>query len=369
MKRVLHLIKGLAWGGAEQLLVSQAPYWDRGRFHYEVAYLLPVYNALVSQLELTGLNVHCLQGARGIEWIRGLRGLIRERGIDLIHVHSPYAAIGTRLGVARMASSPRLVYTEHSVWDAYHRATYWGNLLTYSRSDHVFAVSDHVRASIRYPRMLRFLRMPPVETVYHGLDPEAVRAWTASNGVRDELGIPPNAPVVGTVGNFRPEKGHEILLQAAVQVRRTLPDVRFVLVGHGPLEPRIRERSRALGLDGTVVFTGARDDAPRIAGAFDVFTLPSLSEGLGIALIEALALARPAVVTNAGGLTELVEHRKQGLVVEPGDPQALASAIVALLQDGELRQQLGEAGRRLAAKFDIRKAVARHEEVYTELLG
>jgi glycosyltransferase involved in cell wall biosynthesis len=106
-----------------------------------------------------------------------------------------------------------------------------------------------------------------------------------------------------------------------------------------------------------------------VAGACDLFTLPSVYEGLAIALIEAMALGRPAVVTRAGGLTEVVEHGKQGLVVDPGDPKGLADAIISLLRDPDLRHRFGEAGRRRAGRFDIRRAVRRHEEVYTELLG
>jgi glycosyltransferase involved in cell wall biosynthesis len=211
--------------------------------------------------------------------------------------------------------------------------------------------------------------MPNVETLHHGVDPAAVRRWGSSDGVRDELGIPAGAPLVGTVANFRPSKGHAILLDAAVQVRRVLPEVRFVLVGHGPLESDIRRRARELDLNGTVIFAGARNDAPRVAGAFDLFALSSVYEGLAIALIEAMALGRPAVVTRVGGLTEVVENGVQGLVVAPGDPMALADAIVTVLKDSDLRERLGQASRLRAAKFDIRKAVRRHEEVYAELLG
>lgn len=366
MKRILHVIKGLARGGAEQLLLSQAPYLDRSRFEYEVAYLLPDLNALVGDLSRAGLPVHCLYGARGAGWIGRLRRLVRERRIDLVHDHSPYTAIGTRIGL--WGSSPRLVYTEHNVWDSYHRATYLGNMLTYARSDYVFAVSEHVHTSIRFWGPLRFLPRPQIETLYHGVDLAALRRWGSSGGVRQELGLPEDAPLVCTVANFRPSKGHSVLIQAATRVRQAIPEVRFVLVGLGPLEYQTRRQARELDLDGTVIFAGAREDAPRIAGACDLFALPSLYEGLAIALIEAMALGRPAVVTRAGGLTEVVEDGKHGLVVDPGDPEPLADAIVTLLQDADLRRRFGEAGRLRAADFDVRKAVRRHEEVYAELL-
>jgi len=367
MKRILLLIKTLNRGGAEQLLVSSAPYLDRSRFAYEVAYLLPTYDAMVATLEAAGLPVRCLDGARGVGWIRRLEALVREREVDLVHVHSPYAAIGARIRL-QGRSVPRIVYTEHSVWEGYRRATYWGNLLTFPRNDHVFAVSEHVRASLRYPRPLS-LRMPPVETLYHGVDPNRLPSSVEPDDVRRELGIPGGAPVVGCIANFTPQKAHVYLLEAAALLRRRIPDVRLVLVGSGPLEAQVRGSAHRLGLDGAVVFTGSRPDAPRIATCFDVFALSSVQEGLSIGLIEAMALGAPAVVTHAGGLPEVVRDGTEGIVVPPADPGAIADGLETLLGDAALRQRMGEAARRRALQFDIRKTVRRIEEVYGELLA
>jgi glycosyltransferase involved in cell wall biosynthesis len=366
VKRVLILIKGLGRGGAEQLLVSAAPHLDRTRFRYEVAYVLPAKDALAAELRRHGLRVSCLGG--GTAWPIHLRALVRERGIDLVHAHLPYAAIGARLALAGRGR-PRLVYTEHNVWQSYKPPTYWANLLTFAGNDHVFTVSDEVRASIRYPSGLRRLPRPPLETLHHGLDRTALDTPPPADGVREELGIPPRAPVVVTVANFRQEKGHEYLLRAAELVRRSVPEVRFVLVGQGPLERHIRREAERLQLGDTVIFTGYREDVLRLTAAVDVFALSSLHEGLSIALIEAMALGKPPVVTRVGGLHELIEDHRHGLLVPPADPPALAAGILSVLDNPALRERLGQAARRRAADLDIRTTLRRMEEVYAELMA
>jgi glycosyltransferase involved in cell wall biosynthesis len=175
--------------------------------------------------------------------------------------------------------------------------------------------------------------------------------------------------VVGNVANFKAAKDHPTLLAAAARVRERVPEVRFVLIGRGPLEPATRRLAAELGLVGTVVFTGFRTDAHRLLAALDVFALSSTYEGLPIALIEAMALGRPAVVTRVGGVPEVLGDGAQGLLVPPRDPAALADGLLRLLGDPGLRDRMGAAARARAADFDIRKAVRRMEQVYAGLLA
>lgn len=359
---VLLLIKGLGRGGAERLVVGCARLGQR--FRSEVAYLLPWKDALVGELHAAGIPAHCLGRRPG--WVRALCALVRDGRIDLVHVHSPVAAAVARVALPRRVP---IVYTEHNVWPRYRSPTRWANALTFARNAHVFAVSGEVAASIRYPRPLRGLGMPPVEVLHHGVDPKHLERWSNPDGALAELGIPDGAPVVATVANFKGHKGHRYLLEAASIVRRSLPQARFVLVGAGPTEPSVRERAATLGLDGSVVFAGPRDDALRIAGASDLFVLPSEQEGLPIALLEAMALGRPVVATRVGGIPEVVEDGRQGILVPPRDPAALAEAILALLGDPGRRARMGEEARRRAADFDLRRAVRRIEDVYEEVLG
>lgn len=369
MTRVLFLIKSLGRGGAEQLLVSTAAHLDRSRFSAEVAYLLADYDDVVPELEEAGLKVTCLRGSRGVAWAGRLRHLVRHGDFDLIHVHSPHVASVVRLALPR--PRPPLIYTEHAAWEMYRRPTYWANLLTYGRNDHVLTVAEHVAETIRYPWPFRFLKMPPVETLYHGIDFTAFeRALPDEPFDRRLLGIPADAPVVGTIANFRPEKGHRYLLEAAVRVRESVPGVRFVLVGGGPAEEKVRRQAEALALDETVVvFAGYRDDAVHVASTFDVFVLPSLHEGLPIALVEAMALGKPVVVTDAGGMPEVVQDGKQGFVVPAREPEALAKQIATLLSDPALRERMGEESRLRAMEFDVCRAVKRLELLYGEVLA
>ena len=365
MPGVLIVIKGLGRGGAEQLLLSGVPYLDTASYRYQFAYLLPWKDSLVPELTGAGFAVHCLEGARGPGWAGRLRALVRREGIGLVHVHSPVAAAGVRAVAGRRT---RVVYTEHNLWDRYHPATWAANLATFPRNDHVFAVSETVRQSIRYPGPLRLLPMPPLETLHHGLDPAALPV-PGRDGVRAELGIPEDAPVVGSVANFKAAKDHATLLRAAAQVRQTIPSVRFVLVGQGPLEAETRRLAGQLGLDQTVVFAGFRTDATRLMAGFDAFALSSTYEGLPIALIEAMAVGCPAVVTAVGGTPEVVADGVHGFLVPPRDPAALAAGLTRLLGDRALRDGLGQAAAARAQDFDIRTAVRRMEQVYARLLA
>lgn len=365
-RKVLLLIKGLGRGGAEQLLASAIPHLDRERFDYEVAYLLPHKDALVPEFEKAEIPVHCLRGARGIGWTGRLLRIVQDRQIELVHSHSPVPAAGARF---RLGDRVACVDTEHNEWERYHRLTYWANVLTFPRNDHVFAVSEHVLRSIRYPALLRLRRMPPKEALYHGIDMDWIPEWEKTQGIRESLGLPQDAVVVGAVANLKSHKRLDVLIRATAILRAQIPNLRLVIVGTGPREEDLRRLVHELRLDSTVIFAGFREDAPRVAATCDVFALSSDYEGLSIALIEALALGKPAVVTNVGGLAEVVREGVEGFLVPREDAPQMAERIGRLLLDPSLREQMGTLGRRRAAEFDIRKAVRRMEHVYERLLA
>jgi glycosyltransferase involved in cell wall biosynthesis len=298
-----------------------------------------------------------------------LRRLVRARRFQLVHTHSPVPAVAARLLLG--PRPPALVHTEHNVWRRYHRATYLANALSYSRNAAVIAVSQAVARSVKAPRILPRLRLPPVETVLHGIDGAAAPNGPAARAHgRSLLGLHDADPVLGTVGNFTPKKDHAGLFDAFARVLARFPAARLVLVGSGPLERELRQRVHRDGLDGHVTFTGIRDDVAQLLPAFDVFVLSSRHEGLSLALLEAMAAGVPCVATRVGGVPEALGDGRAGVLVPFGDSSALAEELARLLDAPELRRSLGAAGRSHAlAAFGIERAVRRTGEIYAAVLA
>ena len=363
--KVLWLVKGLGPGGAEMLLVSAARVSDRERVEYEVAYVLPWKDRLVPRLQELGVRTHCLgRSASDLRWPLRLRRLVTSGAFDVVHLHSPLVA-----GVARLVlltvprrRRPVVVSTEHNVWDSYALPTRLLNALLYGRDDRRWAVSEHVHRSVWWPFRRR------VEVLVHGLvldDIEQSRPRRAA--VRASLGAGPEDVVVGTVANYRPQKGYPDLLRAAAEVLQRVPAARFVTVGQGPLEQEIVALHAELGLDDRFRLLGYRADVPDVLSACDVFALASHHEGFPIAVMEAMAMGLPLVATSVGGIADAVVDGQTGLLVPPGEPQQLAAALVRMTSDDGLRQRCAAATLGAGRVFDIRAAVATVERAYGEL--
>ena len=356
--KILWVTKGLGPGGAERLLAAAARTHDASRFTFECAYVLPYKDHLVAELEAAGVHTHCLSRARNdLRWPARLTSLIREGDYDVVHVHSPLPGSVARAAVRSMpeATRPGLVTTEHNRWETHRLPTRLANRLTIRWDDRTFGVTDEVVESMSDGAI----------ALRHGIDTDHVAAAaTDRRAVRDELGIARDVVVIGTAANFRPQKDYPNLLQAVARLRTTNPGVHVVAVGQGPQDSEIRALAVELGVDDVVTFTGFRDDAVRVIGACDVFTLASKWEGLPVAVMEACALGLPIVATAVGGLVEEFTDGVDALLVPPGDPAALANAWAKVVDDVPLRKRLAEAAREKSATFDVANAVAELEATY-----
>ena len=327
----------------ERLLVTHAKLGDRDRFDYRVAYLVGRPNSVIPELQALGVECVNVHGKSGLDvrWVRRLADYVRENQVDVVHAHSPMPAAmarpALRLAAAfhRSCPRPRLVYTEHNTWDCYGNATRALNAATYKLDDAQLAVSRDAKSSV--PTVLS----GRVEVLTHGIDVDAVRAHRSErDSVRRALGFTNEDVVIITVAHLRTEKAYDVLLDAAHKVIETHPNAQFVSVGHGPLKEQLEQRHRELGVGDRFRFLGYRSDVLSLMAAADVFALSSHQEGLPVSFMEATALGLPSVTTAVGGLVDNIDHEQSGLLVAPGDSQALADALGRVVGDPVMRQRM-----------------------------
>lgn len=215
--------------------------------------------------------------------------------------------------------------------------------------------------------------------LYSGIDtdllvPEAHDAAERAR-VRGELGVPPDGILIGAIGNLNRFKGYPYFLQAAARIKQRVDRARFLVVGRkldtdAPCWDQLQEMTAGLGLQGSVLFTGFRDDIPRVLAALDVFVLPSILESCPVALLEAMAMKVPVVATDVGSVREMVDSGRTGFVVPPGDAGAIAEAALAVLAKprDEVRNMVDQARKTVEQRFAV-DTIARQQKHIYECLG
>ena len=338
----------------------------------------------IRRMTAAGVAVTVLDEVSDEEVTRRLVEHLRRRRTQVVHNHMYRAEIvGTRaairigeLGLPR----PYIVATVHSSRVRSSEDRDLVAALT-PRMDRLIAVSRSIEAKIEREGRTG----APVELIYNGVDLSRYDQLEACCTLPEEYGFPVGSPLVGIVARLEPEKGHATLLDAWPQVMVRIPEARLLIVGEGTLRETLEAQAEALGLLGEpcegdhcvgtrharpgakVVFTGRRDDVPSVTAALDVAVLPSYREALGLAILEAMALSRPVVATNVGGIPEMVVDGVTGLLVPPHDPVALAGAITRLLTDHPLADMVARAGHDLVHdRFCIDLMVDAIEAIYDE---
>lgn len=306
----------------------------------------------------------------GIQLVR----LMRRERFTVVHTHCSKAGFIGRVA-ARIAGVPVVVHTFHLF--AAHDGLSWSRRMAYLLLDRCVRSLAHRYVAVA-PRVAREAveqRLAPPGSVL--VVPSAVEVDAipdrADTDVRADLGIPADAPIVGTVGRIVAQKSPLDFVRMCALVHDERPDVEFVMVGDATLESagleeETRREAERLGVP--VRFTGFRSDAPRIAAAFDVYVVPSLYEGLGRAVTEAMASGRPVVATAVNGVPDLVEPGSTGLLAEPGNPASLARAVVWMLDHPEAAERMGAQGmQRVRSHFGPDVMCGALDDLYCELLG
>lgn len=356
--KLMFMTTSMPIGGAETLLVNLVRTLDRRRCEPEIV-CLKEPGVLGDQIA-SEVPVHSrfIGHKYDVAVVERLRRLMVARQTDaLVTVGAGDKMFWGRLA-GRAARIPVVLSALHSTgWpDGIGRLN---RMLTGITDGFIAVAGGHARHLIEregFPPEKIFL-------IPNGIDTNrfAFRCGDRSR-VRHELGISPDAPVVGIVAALRPEKNHALFLQAARMVLRQMPTARFVIVGDGPERSALESLARQLCIQAAVVFCGSRDDVPAVLSALDVFALTSLNEASPVSILEAMACERPVVAPNVGSISESLIHDTSGLLVNGHDQESHAKAWVTILSDPDRGAAMGRCGRAHCRQFGSLEAMTRGYE-------
>lgn len=343
--QVLLLVEGLARRGVENLLV------------------VPDGSAVAEEARRRALPVRSLPmaGEADLAFPFRFRRLLRDEAPDLVHLHSRRGADTLGAVTTKLARIPTVLSRRVDNPEAG-----WSLGAKYRLFDAVITISEAIR------RVLLEQGVPAekVRCVHSALDPTPFQGPCRGEEFRRAFGLEEGDRVVGMAAQFIPRKGHDTLLAALPAILRSHPDTRFLLFGRGPLRKEVETKVREAGLADTVLLPGFRDDLPFLLPCLDLLVHPASMEGLGVILLQASAAGIPIVASAVGGIPEAVAHRENGLLVPPGDPNALAEAVVTLLENPDQARAMGEAGReKVRSLFSVEGMVEGNLAVYKEILG
>ena len=365
-----HVLHRLDRAGAEVLAGDLAmKLQDRYRF---VFLCLDGVGPLGEHLASLGFDVVELGRKPGLDLsvARRLRGAVRQYAINLLHAHqyTPffYAALSRRLG-----SSPPILFTEHGRHypDERKPKRVLANRWLIKSDDRVTAVGRFVKQALVDNEGIAEGR---IKVIYNGIDPDAFPPADAESRAqaRRRIGLDEETPLIMQVARFHPVKDHETAVRAFAEALKFIPTAMLCLVGDGGQRQTIETLCAEMDIQDQVRFLGVRDDVAQLIPGADVFMLSSLSEGVSVTLLEAMAAGLPIAATDVGGNPEVVEHGMTGLLSPRGDPNALGANLVTLLQDPAQRQAFGRAGRaRLLEVFTQDRMHREYTDLYGQLFG
>src|SRR5918995_505531 len=372
--RVLTLVDviGLS-GGAEKLTREIIMRLDRERFERTLCVSrwppgnqrVPAVAAVLDELDRAGVRFLGLQRSSTVNvaaW-RPLLATLRRERVDILHAHKFGSNVWATI-LGPLVRTPVVIAHEHSwSFDGQPVRSFLDRNLIARRADAILTVSREDRR-----RMIEIERIDPAKLIFvpNGIPPPPP---PSGQDVRTELGIGPQVPVVGTVCTLRPEKALDVLVRAAAALAGRITALRVLIVGDGPERPALERQIGELGLAETVTLLGHRSDVPDVLRAFDVAVCSSNFEGTPLSILEYMEAALPVVATRVGGVPDLIASGEHGLLVEPGDPGALANALAELLGDPPRGAEMGRRGReRRRREFDIEVTVGHLERIYEALV-
>jgi glycosyltransferase involved in cell wall biosynthesis len=369
MTKVLHLISSSGFFGADNMLIELS----KGLRHTTFSPIIGVFKNLHNpHLEVVKeakrhnfpVEIFPCKGRLDLRAILSIRRFLEGQKFDIIHTHG-YKSNLYALAASFGKKVPRVTTCHNWLGDA-PKMRFYARLDKFflNRFDRLIAVSDSLRQEI----LKQNISPQKVLTIYNGVGIDRFNTQKKPDNIRTEFGIDEGCKIIGTVGRLSEEKGHIHLLHAAKKVIREYPKTVFLIVGGGPLRQRLEAKSSLLATP--FIFTGVRNDMPVIYSIMDIFVLPSLTEGLPMALLEAMASQRPVVATKVGAVPRVIKHGSSGLLIKPADVEGLAKAIMDLLANPQKGHYLAKNAYEIVRQhFSSQGMAEKYVEVYKEVLG
>ena len=367
MKHVVHVIGSLNVGGAERSVINYLEAADREQFRHTVV-CLAARGDLASRVEALDVPIQVIRVkmSRGPWDLMRLARWMRRQDVAVVHSHLYYGSLWGRLA-GIVAGVPVMVATEHGkeLWK--NRFQIWLGRRLAHRTCRIITVAEDGK-KLRVER--EGIPASKMTVIANGVPlPDLSQHDRDRAEARCELGLAEDGPVIGTVGRTVEAKGYGTLLTAMEELSHRESAPTWLLVGDGPERESLLTRAAERGLADRIVAPGKRQDIARLLAAMDVFVMPSIREGLPVALLEAMAAARPCVVTDVGGMPEALAEGPCGVIVPSEDPGRLAQAIGGMLDEPARARSLGEAARRCAEQRFSNQTVARRiEGIYQDCL-
>ena len=363
---VLHLIGTLSPGGAERNLFYLAPHLSKSRLRYGICCLMH-RGEFADEIERMGIPVFEMHYRRryALQTLLRLRRLLVDGEVAVVHTHLFESGVMGRLA-AWLARVPIVITHEHgkTLWKRWHHTMF--ERLAIHFTDLRIAVSKDIM-NLRVSRE----GTPPdkIRIIYNAVDPERFTlAQSARSSKRKELGLE-DCLVVGTIGRLVEAKAYDLFIDVAHQACNLSQDLRFILVGEGPLRQELERKRDRLGLGKSFEFLGQRSDIAELMAAMDIYMITSLREGLPMTLIEAMMSAKPIISTAVGGIPDTIADGEDGLLIEGRACEALVGALMGLLEQPEKMKDFGLKARRKAIeRYAPEKVLNQLEAVYAEIM-
>jgi glycosyltransferase involved in cell wall biosynthesis len=362
--RILEVMATGTNGGAQEHVYSLATRLNPEC--YEVRVVSLSHGSSVRRLQRAGIDVTVIDEPDDRKAARELADSVASFAPEIIHNHMYRAeVIGTRAALLlgeKGCKRPAIISTVHSsrIRCADDRQTI--RQLT-PLMDRLIVVSRAIEEKVHEEGRVG----APISLIYNGVDLQRYNHQQPCCTLHEDYDIPEDAPIVGVVARLEAEKGHRTLIDAWPEVLATVPNAWLLVIGEGSERDALEAEAASLGVNERVVFTGRREDVPAVTAALDVAVLPSYREAQGLSVLEAMALSRPVVASNVGGIPEMIEDGVTGLLVPPNDCDALAAALIKLLTDHPYADMIARRGHDLVhERFCIELMVNSIESIYDE---